>query len=94
MLIDENVQETWQQALEQINGLTVNDEPIEVTRVNEYELMIVIAGGVKLADIEFGIGQWLKSPPPNKYVKMNDFGYIRSVAICRRAQVLAARDEA
>ena len=82
MLSDENVQETWQQALEQINSLTINYESIEVTRVNEYELMILIAGGVKLEDIEFAIGQWLKAPPPHKYVKINDFGYIRSVAIC------------
>ena len=94
MLIDENVQETWQQALEQINSLTVNDEPIEVTLVNEYELMILVAGGVKLSDIEFAIGQWLKSPSAHRNVKASDFGYIRSIAIRRRAEVLIAKDEA
>ena len=94
MLLNVKDKETWQQALEQINNLSVNDKPIEVSLVNEYELMILIAGGVKLSDIGFAIQQWLNSPPAHKSVKQNDFGYIRTVAIRRRAEVLIAKDEA
>jgi hypothetical protein len=94
MLDDVNDKETWLQALDQINSLIVNDKPIEVSLVNEYELMILVAGGVKLSDIEFAIQQWLKSPPAHRNVKANDFGYIRSIAIRRRADVLLAKDEA
>jgi flagellar basal body P-ring protein FlgI len=94
MLVDVKDKETWQQALEKINNLSVNDEPIKVSLVNEYELMILIAGGVKLSDVEFAIQQWINSPPAHKGVKPNDFGYIRTVAIRRRAEVLIAKDEA
>jgi len=94
MLVNVKDKETWQQALNKINNLFVNDKPIEVSLVNKYELMILIAGGVKLNDVEFAIQQWLNSPSAHKTVKPNDFGYIRTVAIRRRAEVLIAKDEA
>lgn len=94
MLIDAEIDDAVLEAISQIELLTVNDEPVQVSLVNKYELAIMFIGGVKLADIEFAIQQWLKADTPAKNKTRNDFGYIRTIALRRRAEVLIAKDEA
>ena len=67
-----------------IGSLKRGENPIEFTKDMHGELIILVAGGVKLADFQFAIDTWNASIKPR-----GNWPYIRTIALVRRGQAIA-----
>jgi hypothetical protein len=70
-----------------LNKLTVDGQHLSFNAIDRAELAILLLAGVKVADFEAAMVKWGTTSNPIG----SDWGYIRTVALRRRAEIFAVQ---